>query len=803
MNAFSTNITTQCYHCGDDCGKHPVIVNEKFFCCEGCKTVYEILQESNLCDYYQIEKTPGIKKTKTSVSNKYASFDIDAIRDEYIHFSHNHITGVTFFIPNIHCSSCIWLLENLNKLHESVLKVLVDFPKKEVTITFKEDKFSLRALAELLEKIGYPPQIETPSKKKKQKKALPRSFYIKLGVAGFCFGNIMLLSIPEYLGMEHESDLIFTRFFGWLNLLLSLPVFFYSSTEYLSSAWHGIKQKFINMDVPISLGIITLFSRSAYEIISGTGTGYMDSLAGLVFFLLIGKWYQQKTYAALSFDRDYASYFPVSVTLVEKKEHKNVLLKELKPGDRVLIRNQELIPADAVLIKGQGQIDYSFVTGESESITKESGDSLYAGGRQCGQSIEIEIKKQVKNSYLTQLWNQDIFKKEKESGLTALADLVSKYFTLIIILLSLATSVFWYINDPKMVASVVTAVLIVACPCALALTIPFAYGNATRLLSKKGIYLKNTNTIETLSKIDTILFDKTGTLTIQDASQIRYYGKSLSTVQKQVLQSMTAHSTHPLSITLQKYLKQKIESKALEDFQEITGKGLKAVHKNYIYKLGSASFTNATVKKSTQQTKVYFSENNQVIGYFEFGNLYRKGFERVMDDLGKTYELHLLSGDNASEQQNLAKYFGNMAHMHFNQSPQDKLNYVKRLQQKGKKVLMIGDGLNDAGALRQSNAGISISDDIYHFSPSCDAIMDANVFSRLSRVIAFTKSAYFVVLLGFIFSFSYNLAGLSFAVSGYLTPLISAILMPLSSATVVIFATAATYFRSRRIFGKD
>jgi len=801
MNSFATQVKTTCYHCGDDCGKHPIEAHDKAFCCEGCKTVYEILQESDLSNYYQIEKTPGHKTSNKSSSQKYAFLDIEAIRDEYIHFSHNNITGISFGIPAIHCSSCIWLLENLHRLNPAVMKVMVNFPEKKATVTFREDEISLRQLAELLDKIGYPPQIDKAPGKKAKKQTLPKSFYFKLGIAGFCFGNIMLLSIPEYLGMEEAIDGEFIQFFGWLNLLLSLPVFFYSSTEYLFSAWQGLKQKYINMDVPISLGIITLFSRSAFEIITGAGAGYMDSLAGLVFFLLVGKWYQQKTYAALSFDRDYASYFPVSVTLIESGEQKNVLLKDLQPGDKVLIRNQELIPADAKLLSKRAHIDYSFVTGEAEPVKKKEADLLYAGGRQCGQSIEVEIKKRVENSYLTQLWNQEIFTKDKETGLTKLADVVGKYFTIFIILLSVCTGIYWYLQAPNMVANVVTAVLIVACPCALALTIPFTYGNATRILGKKGLYLKNTQAIETLSKIDTIVFDKTGTLTLQDASQINYHGEVLNQTQKRIIKSLTAHSTHPLSQSLQQYWLNEASIKNLgnldfEEYQEISGKGLKAKKDGVHYKLGSASFTGG---KPTQQTRVYFSENEKIIGYFEMGNVYRSGFENVMTDLDQAYELHLLSGDNDNEKERLEKYFGKVAYMHFNQSPKDKLDYVKGLQGQGKKVLMIGDGLNDAGALRQSQAGISISDDIYHFSPACDAIMDADIFSTLSRIIRFTKTTRYIVLLGFTLSFIYNIVGLSFAVSGYLTPLVSAILMPLSSATVVVFAVLATTLMGRKV----
>ncbi|MDW7690543.1 heavy metal translocating P-type ATPase metal-binding domain-containing protein [Flammeovirgaceae bacterium SG7u.111] len=785
----------QCYHCGEDCDSHPVEFDNQVFCCEGCKTVYEILQGNDLCEYYDLEQSPG-KQQKDAFGDRFAYLDNEEIKAQLLSFSNGRLAKVTFFIPNIHCSSCIWLLENLHKLNPHVRQSVVNFPKKQATLTYSEEDISLRQLVELMARIGYAPEINLASGKKEKQQAFNKSFYIKLGVAGFCFGNIMLLSLPDYLDAGYDIDEEFRSFFGYLNLLLSLPIFFYAGTDYFVSAWKGLKEKYINIDVPISLGIITLFFRSAFEILSDTGTGYMDSLAGLVFFLLIGKWYQHKTYQALSFDRDYESYFPIGVTRILGAKEETVPIKQLQKGDRIRIRNHELIPADAVLLRGEGNIDYSFVTGESEPISRRSGDVLYAGGRQIGTGIEIEITKAVEGSYLTQLWDQDVFKKESSSAISNLAATVGKYFTISILLISLLTAVFWYFTDSSMIVNTVTSVLIVACPCALALSIPFTFGNSLRLLGKNGLFLKNTEAIENLSKINTIVFDKTGTLTDNQQQEITYVGSKLNELQIAKIKAVVGNSAHPLSQALAKHLESKVHSPKLESFEEIPSEGILATVGGVQFKVGSEFFTESE-PVSQQGSKVYVSIDRKPKGCFVFSNTYRKGFEEVISKLSGEYNLHLLSGDNDKERKKLSAFFTEKDQLNFNQSPQDKLDYISKLKNRGEKVLMVGDGLNDAGALRNSDVGISISDDVYHFSPACDAILEAGKFHLLDKFISFSGSSVKVVKMSYVLSFLYNIVGLSFAVTGVLTPLVCAILMPLSSVSVVGFVTLVT-----NVYGK-
>ena len=789
-----------CYHCGEDCGKHPVVFDEKPFCCHGCKTVYEILKESDACEYYDIANHPGIKINEAEIGNKYAYLDNEDIRSDLLDFSDGGIGKIKLFIPTIHCSSCIWLLENLNRIRKGVIHSMVNFVKKEVTITFKEDELSLRQLVELLVSLNYIPRITLDDTDRKQAKKQQRKIYYQLGVAGFCFGNIMLFSFPDYLAGSKPIDQAFIHNFAYFNLVLAIPVVFYAAQDYFISAFKGLRKKIINIDVPIALGITVLFLRSAYEIMAGIDQGYMDSLAGLVFFLLIGKWYQGKTYQALSFDRDYRSYFPVAVTLIDDEGNESTIpLKNLKPGHRIIVRNQEMVPADSILVKGEGHIDYSFVSGESTPIHKKEKDRIFAGGRQVGSVIELIVEKEVVQSYLTELWNQDLNQKSSLSQIHPIVDKVSHYFTIVIITISIAAGIYWLFNDPSKAVNAFTSVLIVACPCALALTIPFAFGNTMRLFGKAGFYLKKTEILETLSQVDTIVFDKTGTITQNDKYSIELDGITLDAKRISMIRSLARHSSHPLSQAMYHGLESELIAEDVSEFHEIPASGLEGFVGGHRVKIGSGQYVTGHIGDPKMETaRVYVSIDNEVLGYIRIRNRYRPDTQKAIVELQSKYDLHLLSGDNDAEKANLLPLFGDEKALHFHQSPKEKLNYIHALIRSGRKVLMVGDGLNDAGALKESHAGITIADNIYHFSPACDGILEAAKFSQLPKFIRFSRKAMRVVIAGFVISFIYNIIGISFAASGILTPLLSAILMPLSSVTAVAFATFTTLILAKR-----
>ncbi len=784
-----------CFHCGTECNSDRIIFDDKPFCCNGCKTVYEILNQNELSCYYDLEQTPGT--IPKEIKGKYNFLDNEEIANKIIEFNDGDTCVVNFNIPSIHCSSCIWVLENLTKLNSGVKTSIVNFPKKEVRITYKSSQISLREVAELITSIAYEPYISLDDADNSESK-INRKLIYQVAVAGFAFGNVMMLSFPEYFQMEEYWLDQFKPFFRGLMLALTIPAVFYSAKDYFISAYKGLKHGILNIDVPISLGILVLFIRSTYEVTTNTGQGFFDSLTGLIFFLLLGKIFQQKTYSFLSFERDYKSYFPIAVTKVNRDKSKNdIAVHNIKKGDRLLIRNEEIIPVDGILLNGNALLDYSFVTGESMPVTKNSGDKIFAGGKQTNGAIEMEVLQTVAQSYLTQLWSNDVFQKNSNKNIKTLTDSISKYFTFIILGIALFAGIYWYFTDRSMAFQVVSAVLIIACPCALALSAPFALGNMIRIFGKEKFYLKNTNIIEAIAKVNTLVFDKTGTITSNKNANIQYNGKGLSDDELSQVKSILRASNHPLSRMLYDNLETAEEHNVL-NFKEFLGKGISGKINNVEIKIGSSSFVNSN-EIQNNQTSIYIKFNNIIKGKYVFQNSYRKGLLEVFKALASNFKIAILSGDNEGEKQNLESILPNESQILFGQKPEDKLQYIKTLQNDNRNVMMLGDGLNDAGALAQSNVGIAISENINVFSPACDGILDADKFDKLPDFIKLSHKTITIIKISFIISFIYNIVGMLFAVTGNLSPIVAAILMPISSISVVLFVTISTNYLAKKI----
>ena len=789
-----------CEHCGIEFEGKSYSKEEKLFCCNGCLTVYEILHDHDLAAYYKLNSRPGIKPQEQE--GKYAFLAEKSIVSTLLEFESEEMNVVNLYIPSIHCSSCIWVLENLQKMHQGILVSQVNFPKKTTRITYNPEKIDLRTVAEVLSNLAYDPYISLDDQVKGEQSFSRRLLY-QVSIAAFAFGNVMLLSFPEYFQVDEYWLDKYKFVFRYLMLFMSLPVVFYSAQDYFKSAYSGLKHKILNIDVPISLGILVLFIRSVIEVVFDLGSGFFDSLTGLVFFLLLGKVFQQKTYDYLSFERDYKSYFPIAVCFLDKDgKEGSKPVSELKIGDRIIIRNEELLPADGVLIKGDALIDYSFVTGESLPVNKSSGDKLFAGGKQKGRALTVEVTSSVDNSYLTRLWSNDVFDKSKTKGIKGITDRIAQRFTIAVLTIAFLGGVYWAFYDWAIAINVVSAVLIIACPCALALSAPFALGNSLRILGTQGIYLKNTNVLERLSGLSYIVFDKTGTITSSDHNSFRFSeGRGLNADEQWLIYNLIRESNHPLSRKLKSQLEDQLEATQatfeLLDFAEHVGLGLEGRVNGHFVRIGSAQYLGLDAHKALG-SEVHIEIDGTYLGFFILRNSFRDGLSQLIKDL-KDYKIGLISGDGPSEKYTLKKIFPKGSDLKFKQSPEDKLHFIKKLQLKEEHVMMMGDGLNDAGALAQADVGMAISEDVNVFSPACDGIISAKKFNLLPNMIVLAKKSMQTVRWSFVLSLTYNSIGLAFALSNNLTPVVAAILMPLSSISVVFFVTVLTSYFSKSL----
>lgn len=807
-----------CFHCGEPCPTAAFAWDDKSFCCFGCQTVFTLLHENGLAQFYELNSRPGVRVQGATVPAKWAFLDDPLVREKLLDYAGPSQARVSLHLPAIHCVACVWLLENLFKLHPGIGHSQVNFPRREAAITFASDKIKFSELVALLVSIGYEPELTLSATEKKAPARQHKKEWLQIGLAGFAFGNIMLMSLPFYFGLDSLNGPWFTRLAGWLGLAFALPVVVYSASDYWRAAWLAFRQRMVIMEVPIALGLAAIYGASIFEVASHRGPGYGDSLCGLIFFLLCGRLFQKKTHERLTFDRDYKGFFPLSVVRTGRVDsplpaEETVAISRLQVGDRIILRNGELLPADARLVSGEACLDYSFVSGESEPVACKMGERLYAGGRQVGGAIEVETIKPVAQSYLATLWDNEAFRKPRNHDLDSLTNRFSKYFTQVVIGVALAAAAFWIFQDPAKALKVFISVLIVACPCALALAAPLTHGTAQRRLAWLKIFLKNGLVVERMASVDTIILDKTGTLTCAEArgvvfqktesetQKIKSTGDGLSLEAAQWLASLARYSTHPNSIRIARSIS--APPLPVTNFKETPGSGIEGEVAGHRILMGSYTWVSPSARGDARPvaggSEVWVAIDGAICGTFKLENTLRPEVAQLIAELGGRFELALLSGDNEREAERFQKLFGERATLRFNQSPADKLNFIRELQARGRRVMMVGDGLNDAGALKQADVGVAVVEQVGVFSPASDVILDAAQLPRLARVLDFSRQAARVMRTGFGISALYNLFGLSIAAAGLLSPVVCAIFMPLSSMTIVIFITGTTTWLGRKL----
>ncbi len=467
---------------------------------------------------------------------------------------------------------------------------------------------------------------------------------------------------------------------------------------------------------------------------------------------------------------------------------------------------------DGLLLSGKALIDYSFVTGESKPVELEAGSWIYAGGRQLGASIRILSQKTVSQSYLVSLWNKNDQKEQKTPTIeSTYVQKASMYFTLVLFSIAASAAIYWGMNDPSKIWNAVTAVLIVACPCALLLSVTFTHGHILSLLARHGFYLKSARVIERMNQIKHIVFDKTGTLTQSQDPLIQYVGLPLSDIEVDAIASISRESTHPFGRSLAKKLNR--IPMDVEFVENVPGQGMLGTCDGIKVRLGSSEFLKVSegqlseltspIKEEDKDTlkgsSIWVEMDGRVKGVYLFSSAIRSQLSESIEQLGKEYKLSLLSGDNAREESVIRGIFPSNTQVLFEQKPHDKRTFIEQLENAGVKTMMVGDGLNDAGALMSSSIGVAVTEDISYFTVGSDAIVLGSALKKLPQFFKVARDMRSIIWWSFVISILYNIVGLSFAVQGELNPIIAAILMPSSSISIVLFTWLTSMISARKL----
>lgn len=765
-----------CKHCSDPIIGSPIIEEGNKFCCHGCSSVYKILHDES---FQSIVCELDIDSQK-STQVYFDELNNPELEASFVKFRDKKQTLIEFHIPGIHCSSCVWLFEKLPEIDPRIISCSVSFETRTVLIKYYHTGFKSSELAQFLRKMGYPPELILA---KDNKYKTNRKSIIKLGLAGFCFGNIMLFSFPDYLSMTDIPE-EFLKYFGIISSILSLPLIFYSGWDYFEKAFLSFKMKKIDINIPIALGIITIFLFSNYLVFIKNESGYFDSLSGLIFFLLLGQFFQNKLFESFRRERDIEDFFPLAVLKKENDQWISENIKSLEVGNLIKIRNNEIIPCDSLLKNGTAKIDNSFITGESVLQSYNNDELIYAGGRQKGSAIELIINKTFDQATWTKIWEE----KDEKTFPPTIIDKLAGTFTISIILISISCGIYWSIENLELGIRAFATVLIIACPCALALSQPITFGHLLRILGKKGIYLKNPQSIPVITQIKHIVFDKTGTLTVNKNSINKKVFNSLTQTEIDLFFALANESAHPYSLLLSKSLSQlKKETLKLDSLREEKGKGLIAVYESNKILIGSNDWMiENNIKVADRSPGLYLSYQDQVKASIPVNQDLREGINDLINSLKQNFNIHIISGDTEHNFKNFISKIPKVTSALFSQKPDDKVNYVKKL--KGE-TLMIGDGLNDAGALVTANLGLAISDSEHSYFPKSNGLIVGDSLNELGKTMSLAKWSQKVVIICVVFSLAYNIVGIYFAATLQLNSLIAAVLMPISSITILLLSS--------------
>ena len=789
---------TLCIHCGNYLEE-----NQEKFCCFGCCAAYEIINGFGFSSYYNLrEIDEKERKIKPEVDE-----EIDVL--EFVFDEKNNIYSISLMVQGLHCAACVWLIESILKKQENILSARINLSQKTLFLRWRGERKDANNFMNLIHKIGYkllPFDAEIlNAAEKKYNDSILRA----LAVSGFGVGNIMLFSFSLWFADVVDMGINTRNLLHFFSSLIALPVIIFSARPFFSSAFKSIKAGYPNMDMAISIAIFLACCVSLMETFRFANHVYFDSAVMLVFFLLIGRYLDLKARKkAFSIATEFTMLAASFGRIIDEEKIKTLPIKQLKEGMILLVASGEKITADGVVIYGESEVDSSLITGETlpKKVVKNS--TVFAGTINLTAPLKIKITKSAQNSLLAEIIHLSEEVEGKKNHYIRIADKLAKFYTPAVHLIAFLTFCLWFFyfkSGWEFALMNATAVLIITCPCALALAVPIVQTIVISNFIKKGILIKSGEALEKLCKIDAIVFDKTGTITQGKPRLIDVFLLTenqkilLSSDQKKfyikLAASLAKNSKHPLSQAINASYEDELYELSA---QEVQGLGLKANFLNQELKLGRKFFCG--INSSFEEEKNYltcflkFGKDELV---FFFADKIKEDAILVISQLkswGK--KIILLSGDEENIVSDVAKKLA-ITEFYFSQTPISKAQFLEALRAKNKKFIMIGDGLNDAPSLALSDVSISFSQASDISQNIADIVIQGEKLSPILRLIDAAKTSIFLMKQNLVISLIYNLIAVPFAVSGHIVPLIAAIAMSSSSLLVLFNSLRMNSFESK------
>ncbi|RHX94018.1 heavy metal translocating P-type ATPase [Leptospira yasudae] len=800
---MQTLTITNCYHCNTPIRSEKEIVfgelkgKTETFCCSGCRSLATLLVENGLTRFYDLRGSETLEPVASERKNR-DDLETPSVYQEYVIQKENGICETLITIGKIHCSACVWLNERVLSERDGVLEVRINFATARMKLVYDRNKVDLNEIFAIIRKIGYEPSLYSPLKAETKVGLFSKDLFLRMALAGFSWGNIMLFSIGLYAGYFTGIEIEFKRLFHYVSWIFATPVYLYSGYPFYKGAIESIKRRMLSMDTLLFLGVSLAYFYSVYVTLSDKGEVYFDSVCTIYFFILIGKFLESAI--RLKAGRkigELLSTLPEEYTVLRDDVERSVSPNKIQTDDLILLKNGNRVPVDGILRSATAYFDESFLTGESKPVTRKEGESILSGALCLSSNVRMSASTTAKESTLARISSLIESSLQTKPSIQRTTDRFSTYFIQVVFLIAVATfSIFGFYYGTWEAATLNTiSVLIVACPCALGLAVPAAYVVSNLLHGSKGILVKNPDSLEILSRADRIYFDKTGTLTLGRLSiqEERFLKQEDPLRIYSILISLESKSTHPLAVGLKKEIEKKLEVLhqtpipiSWKELKEIPGNGIEAVslNGNQTYRIGNKQFV--TYGRDPQDGKIYLGCNREPIVSFSMEDTVRPEARATIQTLTETIPfLGILSGDSKSNVQSLASAL-HLEHSLYELKPEEKLEEIRKAQNEGHTVVMVGDGINDSACLAAANLGISMGIASDLSIDKSDLVLLSNRLDSLVSAVRISKSTRRIIFQNILISLTYNSIMIPLAAFGFMLPVICAGFMTLSSLSVVL-----------------